>query len=231
MVVFCWCVYMKDNLSSFETGFSATIRGISLFDYLQLLIMTKKDKTIEIRSHEFLGLIQLVNGKVIFSKTSSGKSGNKAFCQILSWKNGAFKDVDTNKVLKENIVDKGNLLLQAAEYIDELEKNLKENSRNKEVVTETKNFNADCERAIGSLREDDVLSILEYEPNKTQNTSDCKFFEICELFDNCRSEGIKKMWIRVYCKTKKQEDCKRYILINKNEKVSGILLPNGNLLE
>ena len=58
---------MNNNFSSFE-GFSATIRDISLFDYLKLLIMTRKNKTIEVRSHDLLGLIQLINGKVIFVK-------------------------------------------------------------------------------------------------------------------------------------------------------------------
>ena len=69
----------KETLNN---GFSATIRNISLFDYLELLMMTKKDKTIEVRSSSCLGLIQLIAGKVVFSKTSSGNSGKDAFYEV-----------------------------------------------------------------------------------------------------------------------------------------------------
>jgi len=218
---------MKDKFSSFEEGFSATIRGISLFDYLQLLIMTRKNKTIEIRSHNLLGIIQIINGKVIFSKTSQGKEGNDAFCEVMSWKNGIFKDIDINKVLKENVKDRGNLLLQAAEYIDNLENGKSQNIEPTEDLLKCVNT------AMNQSNEDDkIATILEFDQeDKEISTEECEYFKSCSLFKNCRSEGIKNMWIRVYCKSSKKIDCERNILLIKNKEVSEILLPNGNFLE
>ncbi len=219
---------MEDKFSSFEEGFSATIKGISLFDYLQLLIMTKKTKTIEVRSRNLLGVIQILLGKVIFSKTSAGKKGNDAFCEIMSWKNGVFKDIEINKMLKENVKDRGNLLLQAAEYIDNLE-NRKPQSLNEtddllKCVNSTINNNSDENK--------EIATILEYNQESEEIFSElCENYEDCPLFENCKSEGIKNMWIRVYCKSSKKLDCKRFILLKNNKEVSELLLPNGNFLE
>ena len=219
---------MKNKFSSFEEGFSATIKGISLFDYLQLLIMTQKTKTIEVRSHNLLGVIQVLVGKVIFSKTSDGKEGNDAFCEIMSWKNGIFKDIEVNRILKENVKDKGNLLLQAAEYIDNLEKG------NKQDLPSTKELLKCVNSTINNKlnQNEEIATILEYNQNiENKSAETCEHFEYCSLFKNCRSEGIKNMWIRVYCKSSKKLDCKRFILLNKNKEVSDVLLPNGNFLE
>jgi predicted XRE-type DNA-binding protein len=220
---------MKDKFSSFEEGFSATIKGISLFDYLQLLIMTQKTKTIEVRSHNLLGVIQILIGKVIFSKTSDGKEGNDAFCEIMSWKNGVFKDIEVNRILKENVQDRGNLLLQATEYIDNLENGTPQN------LPPTKELLKCVNSAINNnnlKQNEEIATILEYNQNSKELSSElCENFEPCSLFKNCRSEGIKNMWIRVYCKSSKKLDCKRFILLNKNKEVSEMLLPNGNFLE
>jgi len=189
---------------SLNLGFSATIRNISLFDYLELLIMTKKNKTIEIRSNNLLGLIQLLKGKVIFSKTSSGKSGQEAFYEIMNWKAGTLKDIEHNIVLKKNIEDRGNLLLMAAEYIDNLKK---------DINTQKLNLN----------------SAIKNENH--EETNDCSFLSECSVLKNCRSEGVRNMWTKLYCKTKKQDECHRKLLFNQNKDVSEFLLPNGNFLE
>ncbi len=219
---------MKNKFSSFQEGFSATIKGISLFDYLQLLIMTQKTKTIEVRSHNLLGVIQILMGKVIFSKTSDGKEGNDAFCEIMSWKNGIFKDIEVNKILKENVEDRGNLLLQAAEYIDNLENGVKQD------LPPTKELLKCVNSAINNNSDsgEEIATILEYNQNAEELSAElCENFESCSLFKNCRSEGIKNMWIRVYCKSNKKQECKRFIELNKNKEVSEMLLPNGNFLE
>ena len=212
----------------FEEGFSATIQGISLFDYLQLLIMTKKSKTIEVRSHGLLGVIQIINGKVIFAKTSMGKEGNEAFCEIMSWKNGIFKDINVQKVLRENVKDRGNLLLEAAEYIDNLELQKKQQMQETEELFKC----VSSKVKENTLNEDkEIGSILNYDSKENKETEICKFYEKCELFRNCRSEGIKNMWIRVYCKSDKKTECKRFEFLNKNKPVSELMLPNGNFLE
>ncbi|MBN2695381.1 DUF4388 domain-containing protein [bacterium] len=108
---------MAPNHSPFE-GFSATITGISLFDYMQLIMMTHKNKIIEIRSGKHLGVIQIQNGKVVFAKSSDGKTGKDSFFEMMSWENGTFKEIHFEKNLNKNVIDLGNLLLEAAEYID-----------------------------------------------------------------------------------------------------------------
>ena len=111
---------MKNNFSSFE-GFSATINGISVFDYLQLLIMTNKNKLIEIKTNDKIGYIALKNGKIVFAKLLKNDeeiAGLEAFLEIMTWKNGSFKDMVVVGKMKENISDDRNLLLLATEAID-----------------------------------------------------------------------------------------------------------------
>ncbi len=119
---------MAPNHSPFE-GFSATITGISLFDYMQLIMMTHKNKIIEIRSGKHLGVIQIQNGKVVFAKSSDGKTGKESFFEMMSWENGTFKEIHFEKNLNKNVMDLGNLLLEAAEYIDHKKFNEKQNSK------------------------------------------------------------------------------------------------------
>jgi len=105
------------DFSSFE-GFSATINGISIFDYMQLLIMTNKRKLVEIKSKKSTGYIAINNGKIIFAKIMNGEEGLDAFLKIMTWKNGSFKDMEVVGNIRTNIDDKRNLLLLATEAID-----------------------------------------------------------------------------------------------------------------
>ncbi len=110
----------KNNFSSFE-GFSATINGISIFDYLQLIIMTNKRKLVEIKSKNKLGYIAIKNGRIIFAKVTENNTqqeGLDAFLKIMTWKNGSFKDMEIMGSIRENIKDTRNLLLVATEAID-----------------------------------------------------------------------------------------------------------------
>lgn len=110
----------KDNFSSFE-GFSATINGISIFDYLQLIIMTNKRKLVEIKSKNKIAYIAIKNGKIIFAKIAEDDTqieGLDAFLKIMTWKNGSFKDMEIMGNIRENIKDTRNLLLLATEAID-----------------------------------------------------------------------------------------------------------------
>jgi len=107
----------ENQFSSFE-GFSATINGISLFDYMQLLIMTNKRKLIEIKSNNKVGYIAVDSGNIIFSKIVEGLDGLDAFLNIMTWKNGSFKDMEVVGNIRVNITDTRNLLLLATEAID-----------------------------------------------------------------------------------------------------------------
>ena len=106
-----------NDFSSFE-GFSATINGISIFDYMQLLIMTNKRKLVEIKSNTSTGYIAINKGKIIFAKIMNGEEGLDAFLKIMTWKNGSFKDMEVVGNIRTNIDDKRNLLLLATEAID-----------------------------------------------------------------------------------------------------------------
>ncbi len=110
----------NNDFSSFE-GFSATIRGVSIFDYLQLIIMTNKRKLIEIKSDNKIGYIAIETGRIIFAKIIENnipKEGLDAFLKIMTWKNGSFKDMEIMGNIRENINDTRNLLLLATEAID-----------------------------------------------------------------------------------------------------------------
>ncbi len=111
----------QQDFSSFE-GFSATINGISIFDYLQLLILTNKRKLVEFKTGDKLGYIAVDSGKIVFSKVlikdEEKLDGLDAFLNIMTWKNGTFKDMKIQGNIRRNINDERNLLLVAAETID-----------------------------------------------------------------------------------------------------------------
>jgi len=141
---------MNDNFSPFEDGFTATIKKISLVDYLQLIMMNRRDKTIEVKQDNFSGIIQINQGRITFSKSSTGKEGMDALLEIMLLNNGDFSELETSSKFPENIKDNGNILLQIAEYIDKIK-----NSENKaeKIIKKThiensfyKNIKEKCER-------------------------------------------------------------------------------------
>ena len=111
---------MNQNFSPFEDGFSATIKRISLVDYLQLMMMTQKNKTIEVKQDNYSGVIQITDGKITFSKSSTGKEGMDALLEIMLLNNGDFSEIDSEVKFPENIKDNGNILLKIAEYMDKI---------------------------------------------------------------------------------------------------------------
>lgn len=98
---------------------SATITEITLFDLFQLMLMVKDLKTIEIQSGKNLGVIQFSSGRITFAKSSSGALGIDAFYQILSWEEGDCNELELSKPLKTNIEDRGNLLLEAFQHLNQ----------------------------------------------------------------------------------------------------------------
>jgi hypothetical protein len=124
----------NNEFSSFE-GFSATIQGISIFDYMQLLIMTNKRKLVEIKTNNKIGYIAIDEGKIIFSKMVDGDfelEGLDAFLTIMTWRNGFFKDMEIFGNIRKNIDDNRNLLLLATEAIDK--ERIKKYTVNSEIL-------------------------------------------------------------------------------------------------
>lgn len=217
---------MTNENSNFD-GFVATITGISLFDYLQLMLMTRKTKVILIKSQNRIGLIELESGNIVFAKSYDDKYGKEGFFEILSWDKGSFKEVYFKKRLQKNIVDSGNILLQAAEYID-----------NKNI--ETKEYSLDRESLAKEFKiktEEQFIEGLKYDfDSNEKNNENIKLPKECEYIDSCsilhlfRSEAIKGAWLRLYCQGQKCEDCERKQLIKSGKEVPSKMLPNGTFM-
>ena len=145
---------MASEFSSFEDGFSAIINKISLFDYMQLMMMTQKNKTIEVKQGRYFGVIQIVNGKITFAKTSTRKLGMNAIFEIMLLDNGNFTEIEIEKELSPNIEDNGNILLQVAEYMDKVKNSeIKADKAIKKTVIEDK----DSLMLMKNLKETDLL--------------------------------------------------------------------------
>ncbi len=111
---------MENETSAFEDNFSGVIKRISLFDYIQLMIMTRKNKTIEVKQNKYSGVIQITNGRVTFAKSSTGKLGMDALLEIMLLNNGDFSEIDEDVEFTSNLKDNGNILLQVAEFMDKI---------------------------------------------------------------------------------------------------------------
>jgi hypothetical protein len=59
---------------------------------------------------------------------------------------------------------------------------------------------------------------------------DCIHLEKCPIFERFRIEAMKNVWIRLYCRGSKQEDCLRLIQMRRGEQPGPRLLPSGELL-
>jgi len=95
-----------------------SLRDLSLFDYLQLIIGTNKNKNILVYKDKQMGVLIIENREVIFAIDYLGNKGNKAFYNICSWQNSSFREIDIKEEVQANVKFKGNILLKAAEYID-----------------------------------------------------------------------------------------------------------------
>ena len=237
-------------------GFTAVINNISLFDYIQLIKMTGKTRTIEISSSNRKAIIQLIKGKIEFAKTANIK-GEEAFLEILTWRGGTLKELNFKQRLKKNIKDTGSLLLKAAEHIDNLEmqKDRVKNAREKEFIQDsvymhTNNIlkNEDSiefaedqiptEITTNSLLEsnhfleDDLdKKSKKFIPNKRNKFQKCELMDSCSLLKELDSEILVNAWKLSYCSNMvSSQNCARKKEYFANEKVIRTgLLPNGKI--
>ena len=56
---------------------------------------------------------------------------------------------------------------------------------------------------------------------------DCVYLSTCPIFARFQLESMKNMWIRLYCKGSKQDECARLVLRRKGEKPLVTMLPSG----
>ena len=229
-------------------GFTAVINNISLFDYIQLIKMTGKTRTIEILSGNKKAIIQLIKGKVEFAKTR-GIKGEEAFLDILTWNGGTLKELNFKQRLKKNVNDTGSLLLKAAENIDNIEmkknKKIEEVNSNENILSSENgvDFSEDetpTEITTNSLLEmNDFLKndLLDRKDAKTKNYrkkikkfEECELVGSCSLLQNLESDILKNAWKLSYCSNIiSSKNCARKKKYLKDRVIPKGLLPNGKV--
>lgn len=99
--------------------FTVKVTGVTLFDYLQLIQLNGKSEQITVESNQnHSGIIYLKDGRIIHATNTLNQSGKEAFNELMSWGNFHFKTTTFSNTPEHNIIDAGNLLLEAAEYLD-----------------------------------------------------------------------------------------------------------------
>jgi len=146
---------MNNEFSDFKNeGFSAIIDRISLFDYIQLMKMTQKDKTIEISQKNYYGLIELTEGKITYAESSTKKLGMDALFELMLLNHGNFRELKKKDKFTPNIQDNGSILLKVAEYMDKL----KASESKADKVIERKSIEEEIsKKLINNLNNDKVL--------------------------------------------------------------------------
>ncbi len=185
---------------------TASIKDLSLLDYLQLILTINKDKNIIVRSTNKLGVIVVRNKKIIFAIDYLGNKGENAFYNICSWKEPiTFREFEIKEFVGPNINYNGNILLKATEYIDKnlvidkLDEELSDIEfyckydeiqkifiKNKILYLDIKNENRLVKDVINELIIDyniETLVILEKEnkKNKIVALHNCEVIDFCDL--------------------------------------------------
>lgn len=104
-----------------EKTFSGKINEITLFDFVQLIVLSNKEKRISVFSTKLnkTGYIYIKNGNIIHAEIGSA-TGEEAFYQIMQIKSGSFEDNDWIEPEKQSINLPNNyLLMEAAKKIDD----------------------------------------------------------------------------------------------------------------
>lgn len=107
----------QDNL----TGFTGTVSKISLFDYVQMIILSRKDKVIVVHSPltNFEGEIYFKNGSIVHAVLGDLK-GQEAFFKIVSIKGGIISEVENKEPAEISITGPSvSLLFKATQYLDQ----------------------------------------------------------------------------------------------------------------
>lgn len=124
---------------SFAKGFSCNIKDISLFDFLNIIYLSKSTKIINIESpySADMGLIFFKDGEIIHSEINE-LTGEDAFYKIMAMDSGDF--YDSNEKVKNNVEHSiktpfNFLLMNATKIIDEAKRSkaiekLTENKKN-----------------------------------------------------------------------------------------------------
>ncbi len=61
--------------------------------------------------------------------------------------------------------------------------------------------------------------------------AECEYLNKCPVFEKCQSGVLKSVFVTMYCKGSKLEDCARRKLKKAGKEVPLCLLPDGKIME
>jgi len=126
--------FINETLS--EKGFTGNILDIYLFDFVQMILLSRKQKLISLTDpiSMQMGFLYLKNGEVIHAECG-GLQGEEAFYTIMAMKTGIFSDMPWIEPPSRTINAPFNhLLMEAARIMDESEANIKDLEATVEAV-------------------------------------------------------------------------------------------------
>ena len=103
-----------------QKRFSGNVSDVDLFDYIQMLIISRRTLVVEVTSREGeRGRLYLKDGDVVHAECSN-LSGERAFCHCLAFEGGSFSSLPWGEPSRISITRRGeHLLLDAAREKDE----------------------------------------------------------------------------------------------------------------
>lgn len=123
--------HLNDKLKSFfQTGLSGDLKKIQLVDLLQILLLDRVNREIQIadKVHRQIGKLSLYQGELIHASVydlnkSTETTGQAAFQQMMNMKKAEFSEQAYNPDLKPNLqLDLQSLAMAAAQQIDETDR-------------------------------------------------------------------------------------------------------------
>lgn len=104
-----------------ETGWSASVHGLDLFDLTQLFVLVRKTRTIAVRTGNRSGILVFDGGELRHASTDTSQ-GPEAYYEMVRWEGGTFGDLPDAKTedFPTNVTLTANrLMLEAARLRDE----------------------------------------------------------------------------------------------------------------
>jgi hypothetical protein len=109
----------KPAASAAPRGFSAQLRGASLWDLVQMECLARSHRVVRIVGEGGVGYIYFDRGQIVHA-TTAHKTGQEAALEILGWNNGSFQTCDRQWPEQASIgASHEALILQVAKLRDE----------------------------------------------------------------------------------------------------------------
>jgi len=112
---------MVRELADTDQGWKGTMEGLDIFDFIQIMVLCQKSKTLELRDHENNGLLIFKRGELTYASTNNCK-GKDAFFEIVTWQGGQIRELASapQEARDSNIHQSATfLMMEAARIRDE----------------------------------------------------------------------------------------------------------------